>query len=415
METLHILALCLFGATLGSFINWFVDGFGWYQKYRSPWQKRPPAFPVASKWIDLLPIFGWISWKRVAPNHHVPGLESRSFWLRPLFVELFCTFGIVWLFYWEIDAKMLSPIGLTTESHLVLFLRFAVHILLFGLLIAATLIDFDDMVIPDLLTVLGTILALFIAAHFFFPILPITYSAIYDVGLNRFVELPNPVMMDHSANTNWSPQILWIFSSLLWGFWCFAMMNRIWYSQLPFKKAFLLFWRRLVRTPSTKWYFVAAILGAISFLTLQEKQLAGVYSALVGMATGMCLIWGVRLVGSAALKQEAMGFGDVTLMGMIGAFLGWQACVVIFFLAPFAGLLFGLVNLVLGKGHAIPYGPFLCLAAGFTIILWRDIWEMTASIFELGSLLGVLLGICLILLGILLGLWRAVKERLYKL
>ena len=33
-----------------------------------------------------------------------------------------------------------------------------------------------------------------------------------------------------------------------------------------------------------------------------------------------------------------MGFGDVTLMGMIGAFLGWQAAVLTFFLAPFFGL-----------------------------------------------------------------------------
>ena len=33
-----------------------------------------------------------------------------------------------------------------------------------------------------------------------------------------------------------------------------------------------------------------------------------------------------------------MGFGDVNLMGMIGAFMGWQAAVLTFFLAPFFGL-----------------------------------------------------------------------------
>ena len=57
-----------------------------------------------------------------------------------------------------------------------------------------------------------------------------------------------------------------------------------------------------------------------------------------------------------------MGFGDVTLMMMVGAFLGWQAGVVIFFLAPFAGLVVGVLQLVLRRDDEIPYGPFLCLA-----------------------------------------------------
>ncbi len=72
-------------------------------------------------------------------------------------------------------------------------------------------------------------------------------------------------------------------------------------------------------------------------------------SSLVGMATGMTLIWSVRLVGRFVLGREAMGFGDVTLMGMIGAFVGWQACILIFFLAPFAGLVLGIINFAAGR------------------------------------------------------------------
>ena len=36
-----------------------------------------------------------------------------------------------------------------------------------------------------------------------------------------------------------------------------------------------------------------------------------------------------------------MGFGDVTLLAMIGAFVGWQGVIVVFFLAPFAGAVIG--------------------------------------------------------------------------
>jgi len=62
-------------------------------------------------------------------------------------------------------------------------------------------------------------------------------------------------------------------------------------------------------------------------------------------------------------ETESMGGGDVKLMGMIGAFLGWQRALLTFFLAPFFGVVIGIINLVTKKDHTIPYGPFLSLAA----------------------------------------------------
>ena len=67
-------------------------------------------------------------------------------------------------------------------------------------------------------------------------------------------------------------------------------------------------------------------------------------SSLVGLAAAGGIVWLVRIIGRYALRKEAMGFGDVTLMAMIGSFLGWQACLFVFFLAPFAGLLLGIAN-----------------------------------------------------------------------
>ena len=102
-------------------------------------------------------------------------------------------------------------------------------------------------------------------------------------------------------------------------------------------------------------------------------------SALVGMAASGGLVWAVRVIGTAVLHREAMGFGDVTLMAMIGAFLGWQPCLIIFFLAPFAGLVIGVLRLILFRDREIPYGPFLCLATLVVIVGWAAVWNYTAA------------------------------------
>jgi len=70
-------------------------------------------------------------------------------------------------------------------------------------------------------------------------------------------------------------------------------------------------------------------------------------------------------------ETESMGGGDVKLLAMIGAFLGWQKAIFIFFMAPLFGAIIGIINLVIKKDHTIPYGPFLSLAAIFSIF-WMD-------------------------------------------
>ena len=105
-------------------------------------------------------------------------------------------------------------------------------------------------------------------------------------------------------------------------------------------------------------------------------------------------MWLVRIIGTAALRREAMGFGDVTLMAMIGAYLGWQPCLVVFFLAPLAGLIVGVLRLILCRDREIPYGPFLCLAAMFLIVRWQSIWDYTQGIFMLGWFVPLLMLAC---------------------
>jgi leader peptidase (prepilin peptidase)/N-methyltransferase len=70
-------------------------------------------------------------------------------------------------------------------------------------------------------------------------------------------------------------------------------------------------------------------------------------------------------------ETESLGGGDVKFLAMIGAFLGWKAAVVTFFLAPFFGAIMGIVNLLVKKDHTIPYGPFLALAA-LVSLFWTN-------------------------------------------
>ncbi len=94
-------------------------------------------------------------------------------------------------------------------------------------------------------------------------------------------------------------------------------------------------------------------------------------ASLMGIFIAAGLIFLCGVIGKIVFRKDAMGFGDVKLMGVIGGFLGWKLGVATFFLAPFLGLLFGIPKLFLKKEHVIPYGPFLSLAA-FICILSKD-------------------------------------------
>jgi leader peptidase (prepilin peptidase)/N-methyltransferase len=63
------------------------------------------------------------------------------------------------------------------------------------------------------------------------------------------------------------------------------------------------------------------------------------------------------------VMMDTTGGGDVKLMAMVGAFLGWKLAVLTFFLAPFFGATYGIVEKIRTKDSAIAYGPFLVLAA----------------------------------------------------
>jgi leader peptidase (prepilin peptidase)/N-methyltransferase len=105
----------------------------------------------------------------------------------------------------------------------------------------------------------------------------------------------------------------------------------------------------------------------------------GLVDAILGTLLGGGVLW---LIGEAYYRyagQEGMGGGDVKMLAMIGAFLGWKLVLVTLVLSSVAGSVIGLLVIGLRRGdmkYALPYGTFLALGAlaaslvGDRIVAW---------------------------------------------
>ena len=81
------------------------------------------------------------------------------------------------------------------------------------------------------------------------------------------------------------------------------------------------------------------------------------------------------------LRREALGLGDVTLLAMVGTFIGWQPTVFVFALAPFCGLVCTVPLRLFMRRSYLPYGPFLAAATIIVLFTWRWLWQSTRLIF----------------------------------
>ena len=102
-----------------------------------------------------------------------------------------------------------------------------------------------------------------------------------------------------------------------------------------------------------------------------RPAVAGFLGSLWGYFIGCGIVWSIRIFGTLALGKEAMGLGDVHLMGAAGAVIGPFPVIIAFFVAPFFGLTWAGLNMFFKKIRQIPYGPFLSLGILFVMIL-RD-------------------------------------------
>lgn len=92
----------------------------------------------------------------------------------------------------------------------------------------------------------------------------------------------------------------------------------------------------------------------------------GPVASLIGAAVGAAIPWAIRWIWHRATGVDAMGLGDVKMLAMIGAFLGWRQVWVVLFLASISGAVIG-VLVTAGRGRSVrtrlPFGTFLAIAA----------------------------------------------------
>ncbi len=93
---------------------------------------------------------------------------------------------------------------------------------------------------------------------------------------------------------------------------------------------------------------------------------ASISHALIGAVTGFALLWVVGALGTRIFKEEAMGGGDIKMMAMVGAFVGWQGVLLTIFLGALIGTLVFVPLSLMGKKRLVPFGVFLSLGAAAT-------------------------------------------------
>ena len=347
--------LFILGSVVGSFLNVCIYRIPRHENFwKSLWSlvSPPSSCPNCRRLIptrDNIPILGWF----------LLGGRCRfcrqSFSIRYAMIELLNASLFV-LVYWmeipgnlhlDLDASCLhthiGPHGIPGSAWLspqaVLLWRYVYHMVLIEALVVATFIDYDLRIIPDGVTLpamcVGVVGAVALGQVFIVP----AWFQLND--LSHFITMIYDVWGDGNPPA-------WLKTVSGW-WWMSGDEGPTWFAQYP------------------HWH--------------------GLLVSLAGLVVGGGVVWIVRFVGHLVLRQEAMGFGDVILLAMIGSFLGWQPTLMVFAIAPVVALVVVAVTWLFFPQREIPYGPYLSIAALIVIIFWKWLWVAFAHVFELGPML----------------------------
>jgi leader peptidase (prepilin peptidase)/N-methyltransferase len=121
-----------------------------------------------------------------------------------------------------------------------------------------------------------------------------------------------------------------------------------------------------------------AIVAGFAFSFFTEP---GWIASLIGIATGGGVLFGVSEAYYRIRHEEGLGMGDVKMLAMIGAFLGWKLTIVTLMMASFGGSLVGVAMILSRRGgmkYALPFGTFLAFGAAVSATVGNGLidWYM---------------------------------------
>lgn len=401
------------GAIVGAFINWAIYAWAMFLKRPiSPWMK-PAEGESARIMLDRIPIIGWPGRRRDS------NVYGKGFWIRPMTIEVICAVCVPWFYYWLLTGGLTGGQFPAAGWTAMVETWFYAYGILLVLMCIGTFIDIDEKTIPDQVTVTGTIVALLFAAFAPSFRLPQVMFGMAKAPSVEPVHYGSPGDVPGWHTENWAM----IVAMIIFAIWIWALLPKlpVWYVGLRkacrFMFAHALQPRRKTkcedRTRFRKTPGLTILLGVLlvagllaifmAWRFLPAINLESLYGSILGMAFGGGLVWAVRIIGTYAMQKEAMGFGDVTLQAMIGAFVGWQAALLVFVAAPFAALFVVLLQYVFTRENVIAFGPYLCTGALLVLYSWHWVWPNAATgVFSLGPFLLVILGGALVLMAIML-------------
>ncbi len=245
----------LFGLAFGSFLNVCIS--------RIPKEEsvvRPPSHCMSCGktifWYDNIPVVSYLLLKGKCRQC------GKAIPLRYPAVEVFS--GLIWFFLWKLFG--LSP-------------HFAGGVVLYSILLAVSMTDWETGYIPDLLTLPGMVFGLILSVI-------------------------APAMREQSV-----------------------------------------------------WYH-------------------GLLDSFLGLLAGGGILLATGLLGSLIFRKDAMGGGDIKLLAMIGAFVGWKQVIFVYLFSPILAVPFALYAKWTSRAETIPYGPYLALTGAVFFIYGNQIMQM---------------------------------------
>ena len=100
--------------------------------------------------------------------------------------------------------------------------------------------------------------------------------------------------------------------------------------------------------------------------------------SITGAIAGYMSLWSVYQLFKLITGKEGMGYGDFKLLAALGAWLGWEAVLVIILMSAVVGAVFGIAMIVImGRARQlpIPFGPYLAAAGWITMFYGETIWN----------------------------------------